>query len=125
MENIHSKFVPPGPAYLAPNPVVTHTEDRRKGINFPTTANCKYKVNLCESLHTWLDFWDNLDGGRSSTNYSDSFPCQVIRAIPNSTVHQLSSIFLDPGKIWVLVGAKTQESVSLRLLKSNDSLENS
>jgi len=34
----HLKFVPPGPAYFAPNPVVIHTDDRRKGTSFPTTA---------------------------------------------------------------------------------------
>lgn len=36
---LHLKFVPPGPANFAANPVVTHTEDLKKGINLPTTIS--------------------------------------------------------------------------------------
>jgi len=32
------KFVPPGPANLAPKPVVIQTGDLRNGISFPTTV---------------------------------------------------------------------------------------
>jgi hypothetical protein len=50
--NLHLKFVPPGPAYFAPKPVVTHTDERKKGINFPTTD----LVSLCTMRNDFIKY---------------------------------------------------------------------
>jgi hypothetical protein len=39
MTGVQVKFVPPGPANLAPKPVVIHTGDLKNGTNFLTSIS--------------------------------------------------------------------------------------
>lgn len=62
VDNLHAKLVPPGPAYLAPNPVVTQTDERKNGINLPTTTKLLSSAYHRQRVrNTWLYFWNDLD----------------------------------------------------------------
>lgn len=46
--HLQSKLVPPGPANLAPKPVVIQADERKNGISFPTTIKGQLCVSPCE-----------------------------------------------------------------------------
>jgi hypothetical protein len=100
------KLVPPGPAYFAPKPVVIHTDDRRNGISFPTTALVSWdQIPGVGTTVTWLDIWDDLHSRRSATDDGYCLSRQVILPIPRRAVHKLATKLFNTWNIGILVSA--------------------
>ena len=101
---------PPGPANLAPKPVVTHTGDLRDGINFLTSISkdlanhvMMYILQLLVDWKiTWLKRRYYLDSGRAPTNHSNGLASQIVSIIPARTMHEFSFESIQPLDVWVL-----------------------
>jgi hypothetical protein len=101
------KFVPPGPANLAPKPVVIQTGDLRNGISFSTTVVQNQlsgypKPGGVDPLLTGLNRRHYLNGRRASTNHGYSLAFQVVLRIPSCAVHKLSLVLIQSWNFWVL-----------------------